>query len=204
MSTFFLGATDDLDGETFAKDIYLSNDGTKMLVRSDSMLYMSNNKFTSYDLDDNDWKVSSIVRSSLKASTSPDLNHFVVTNYFAPNLVLMSYEETVTTTTEESTTTEPVVTTESVDDTTTTTVSVDDGGDNDNSNDDGDEGDAEDVLLIVIVAASVVGIAFLIGAWLRCSSWSKKANIEESTTNNDGKQHTDDFNTDSSSFMDEL
>ena len=81
MSTFFLGATDDLDGETFAKDIYLSNDGTKMLVRSDSMLYMSNNKFTSYDLDENDWKVSSIVRSSLKASTSPDLNHFVVTHH---------------------------------------------------------------------------------------------------------------------------
>eukprot|EP00938_MAST-03A_sp_MAST-3A-sp1_P007225 g7225.t1 len=204
LSTSFLGATDGLDGETFAKDIYLSNDGTKMLVRSDSMLYMSNNKFTSYDFDENDWKVSSIVRSSLKASPSPDMNYFVVTNYFAPNLVLMSYEETVMTTREESTTTEPVVTTESADDTTTTTtttVSVDDGGDNDNSNDDGD---AEDVLLIVIVAASVVGIAFLIGAWLRCSSWSKKANIEEITTNNDGKQHTDDFNTDSSSFMDEL
>ena len=212
LSTMFLGETDDTDGEWFGKQVFLSNDATKMLVQSDSMLYMSNNKFTSYDLVGNDWKVSSITRSSMIGSVTPDLNHFVISMFFSPHVVMMTYETTTATTT--TTTTTESVTTESTTTTTTehvsttefdaTTTSNED--DSDNSNPEKRRNDEIEelflIFIIVLIVAALIACTFMLGVLhvltkhCQClCSWSK-ADTASSTKDTHLKNDQ--------SFMDEL
>jgi hypothetical protein len=202
-SESILGQTSGTSGERFGSDVYVADNGTKFLVYSSSLLYMSNNKLTSFDLvGENEWKVSSIRGASMDGSTSADLERYVSTQY-GGQLSLASYvvaEHTTTTTTASpttTTTTSPTITTtlepqttESDNIVSTSSQEDDDDDDNDSSSGfDPLEGDVEDIL--ILVGGSVALIVLITLIWYKVCRGGSKADASSGNTSSSstsGKQ----------------